>query len=169
MKTGLITIVVLALAAWAIIALTNKNSNEIAVTSISPSQEGYGSSASPSPSGRLGVSATVSLGSKQFDLNEKNGSNEDGTVTVSEVGGKTKIEISLTHAPSTAQAVRLYAGSCSAIGILKYALNSVVNGVSTTTLNLSLAQFKAMGSLALDVRQSAGQANTSVACADVRL
>jgi CHRD domain len=97
----------------------------------------------------------------------QNKSGETGTATLTADGNKTRVEIALSGAPATAQPAHVHDGSCANIDPKpKHPLTSVVNGKSTTTLDVPLAQLTG-GNLAINVHKSAAELTTYVACGDI--
>ncbi|HCM68674.1 MAG TPA: hypothetical protein DIS62_06830 [Candidatus Kerfeldbacteria bacterium] len=125
---------------------------------------------SPSPSPIVSASPTPA-GTVIFDLDEQNNSNEDGKVTlIPLVGNKTQVVLNVENVPArVSQPAHIHVGECPSPGAVKYALTPVVNGTSTTTLNVTVAQLKAQGKLAVNVHKSANEISTYVACADLKL
>jgi hypothetical protein len=126
----------------------------------------------PTPTGF--ITATTSPGAgggpEEFDLEEQSNSNEEGTVSLTQTAdGKLKVVLEVDNAPSTAQPAHFHNGTCENLGSIRYNLNSVVNGRSETTLNLTLVQLAAQLPLAVNVHSSAANMGTNVACADIDL
>lgn len=100
-------------------------------------------------------------------IKAQNNSGETGTATLTADGNKTRVEIALSGAPATAQPAHVHDGSCAKIDPKpKYPLTSVVNGKSTTTLDVPLAQLSG-GNLAINVHKSAAELTAYVACGDI--
>lgn len=98
-------------------------------------------------------------------LAAENNSGESGTALFKEVDGKTLVTVTLTGAPKgVAQPAHIHVGECPGVGAIKYPLTSVVNGQSTTTLNVTMDQIMAQGKLALNVHKSAAQSKIYVSC-----
>ncbi len=102
------------------------------------------------------------------DLTEQNGSGESGTATLTADGKKTKVVISLDHAPSgTPQPAHIHKGSCKnldpnpALG-----LQNVVAGKSTTAVNEPLDDLR-KEDYAINVHKSGADLKTYVACGDI--
>jgi len=108
-----------------------------------------------------------------FNFSAQNNSGLSGTATLSGGDGKVKVTLKLTSSLlgllSTAQPAHIHLGSCPNVGAVKYPLNSVVNGKSETTLNVSLAQLKTELPLAINVHKSAAEINVYTACTDLSL
>ncbi len=110
-------------------------------------------------------------GNINITLNNQNGSPETGTATLQSTGDGTQTLVTLKMAnfPSVPQPAHIHIGACPKPGDIKYPLSDVVDGQSVTTLNVSLEALKAMEPLAINVHQSAPQADLFVSCAEVKL
>lgn len=98
-------------------------------------------------------------------LAQENKSGESGTATLKEANGQVTVTITLTgYAKDVAQPAHIHAGSCPGVGAVKYPLTSVVNGKSTTVLQVTLDQLKAQLPLAVNVHKSAKEASVYTAC-----
>lgn len=102
-------------------------------------------------------------------LSEQNDSGENGTVSLKEVGGKVMVSVSMTGAPATAQPAHIHTGSCPKPGAVTYPLTNVVDGMSETTLDVTLAELKTQMPLAVNVHKSAAESGVYVACGDLSL
>ncbi|OGH20747.1 MAG: hypothetical protein A3D74_05480 [Candidatus Levybacteria bacterium RIFCSPHIGHO2_02_FULL_37_13] len=103
-------------------------------------------------------------------LSEQNASGESGTATLIEVDGKVKVTLNLTGATQdVTQPAHIHVGSCPDVGEVKYALNSPVNGVSETMLDVTLDQIKSGLPLGINVHKSETEAATYVSCGDITL
>ncbi|KKW20050.1 MAG: Cu-zn Superoxide dismutase [Parcubacteria group bacterium GW2011_GWA2_51_10] len=101
-------------------------------------------------------------------LNTQNNSGESGTATLTDSGGKTIVTLALSGAPEgTAQPAHIHTGSCANIGGVLYPLVFPVNGVSETTLDVSLDVILSQLPLALNVHKSPDEVNVYVACGDL--
>ena len=101
-------------------------------------------------------------------LNEQNDSGESGTATLWEVDGQLIVSLNLTGAPeSEPQPAHIHTGTCEDIGEINYPLTNVVDGVSDTSLDMSLAELLSRKPQALNVHLSGEQANVYVACGDL--
>ncbi|MBC5806202.1 MAG: hypothetical protein DLM53_08820 [Candidatus Eremiobacter antarcticus] len=102
-------------------------------------------------------------------LNAQNNSGEVGTVNLSATAdNQTIVLINVTGMPASAtQPAHIHQGTCAHLDPApKYALNPVVNGTSSTTVNASLNELMS-GSYAVNIHQSAEKANVYVSCADL--
>ena len=98
----------------------------------------------------------------------QNGSGEAGTVTLTPVGEKTRVDVALVGAPAgTAQPAHLHLGPCAKLDPKpKYPLTMVMDGVSTTTLDMPMSTLTA-GDLAVNVHKSTTEVAAYVACGDL--
>ena len=115
--------------------------------------------------------ATTTTGEKiTFTLKEQNNSGESGTATLEETAGKVKVTLNLTGAPAgVTQPAHIHTGTCANIGGVLYPLTFPVDGVSETTLNVTLAQLKEQMPLALNVHKSQAEASVYYSCGDLPL
>lgn len=102
-------------------------------------------------------------------LNEQNNSGEYGNATLKEVDGKVVVTVDVKNAPrGVSQPAHIHVGSCIAIGAVKYPLKNILNGMSETTLNVSMSELSAQGPLALNVHKSTTQSDVYVSCGNVQ-
>lgn len=114
-----------------------------------------------------GPASADNSGGKVFALNAVNGSGQHGTVALKPRGPKTVVEIHLLGAPSSAEPAHIHAGTCGHLNPApKYPLTSVVDGISETTVNASIATLTA-GGLAVNVHQSPTDLKDYVACGNL--
>jgi Cu/Zn superoxide dismutase len=101
-------------------------------------------------------------------LSPQNGSGESGTVTFTPEGSnKTQVVVQLTGAPAAAQPAHIHEGSCAKLNPApKIPLQNVVDGKSTTVLDMPMKQVMAGG--AVNVHKSAQDVKTYVACGDLK-
>lgn len=102
-------------------------------------------------------------------LSEQNDSGENGIVQLVESEGQIKVSVNMAGAPETAQPAHIHAGSCPTPGEVLYPLTNVINGVSETTLDITLENLKSQMPLAINVHKSATESSVYVACGDVSL
>ena len=103
-------------------------------------------------------------------LSALNQSGENGTATLQEVNGKVVVTLNATgELAGASEPAHIHTGSCPNPGAVKYPLTNVVNGTSVTTLDVTLAQLKAMEPLAINVHKSVSQINWYVSCGDLKL
>ncbi|MCR4264475.1 MAG: CHRD domain-containing protein [Candidatus Roizmanbacteria bacterium] len=121
-----------------------------------------------SPTDDTMMEETTTTGSSVV-LDEQNASGETGTVSMTEENGQVTVVISLIGAPETAQPAHIHTGSCPTPGAVVYPLSNVVNGVSSTVLDVSMDDLISQQPLAINVHQSATALNEYVACGDLAL
>lgn len=104
-----------------------------------------------------------------YSLAAQNGSGEAGTVTLTPMpDNKTRVEVALVGAPTDVpQPAHVHPGSCSKLDPKpKYPLTSVVDGYSTTTLDVPIGQLIA-GDFAVNVHKSANELPKYVSCGEL--
>lgn len=103
------------------------------------------------------------------NLSSQNASGESGTVTLTPQGDKTQVAIKLTGAPAgTQQPAHIHDGSCASLDPKpRVPLQNVVDGKSTTTLDMKLGDIMSKGG-AINVHKSAADVKTYVACGDMK-
>lgn len=103
-----------------------------------------------------------------FALAAQNGSGELGTVTLTAVGDKTRVDVALANAPTDVpQPAHVHAGSCATLDPKpKYPLTTVVDGMSTTMLDVPMSQLVA-GGLAVNVHKSTKEIPVYVTCGEL--
>jgi hypothetical protein len=99
-------------------------------------------------------------------LEAENASGQSGTATLVEIDGKVKVDVMLTGTPQggPAQPAHIHMGACPGVGAVKYPLTSLVGGVSTTTLDVTLDQIKGDLPMAINVHKSAAESSVYTAC-----
>lgn len=116
----------------------------------------------------LGASALASVSAATTSLTVKlaaqNNSGENGTATLTQVGSDVKVVISIPHGPAGPQPVHIHDGTCSALGGVAYALASVADGSSTTTVKGLTIDKLLGGKYAINVHKSADDLGTYVSC-----
>jgi hypothetical protein len=101
-----------------------------------------------------------------FQLNEQNSSGETGTATITPQGGKTQVVLVIAGAPAEAQPAHIHDGTCASLDPKpRIPLQNVVNGKSTTTLDMPMSE---VTKGAINVHKSASDIKTYVACADLK-
>lgn len=111
--------------------------------------------------------ASDNSGGRVFAINAQNGSGQHGTVALKPRGSKTVVEIHLLGAPASAEPAHIHMGTCAHLNPApKYPLTSVVDGISETTVDATVAQLTA-GNLAVNVHKSASDLKDYVACGDL--
>jgi Cu/Zn superoxide dismutase len=111
--------------------------------------------------------AQVSIVGVTVELDAQNGSGETGTATFTPQGNKTQVVLQLTGAPADAQPAHIHEGSCAKLNPApKIPLQNVVNGKSTTVLDMPINEVMAGG--AVNVHKSTQDLKTYVACGDLK-
>lgn len=101
-------------------------------------------------------------------LDQQNNSGETGIAVLTDIGGKTQVELRLTGAPvDVLQPAHIHTGTCATITGVKYPLVFPMNGSSITVLELSLDSLLAELPLAINVHKSAMEAGVYYACGDI--
>ncbi len=101
-------------------------------------------------------------------LAEENNSGESGTASLKEENGKVTVTVNLTgYQKDISQPAHIHFGACPGVGEVKYPLNSVVKGVSTTVLPVTLVQLKKDLPLALNVHKSKTEISVYTACGEL--
>jgi hypothetical protein len=103
-----------------------------------------------------------------FALATQNASGELGTVTLTAVGEKTRVEIALANAPTDVpQPAHIHEGSCAKLDPKpKYPLGVVTDGTLTAMVDVPMAQLVA-GGLAVNVHKSTKDIPTYIACGEL--
>jgi hypothetical protein len=119
--------------------------------------------------GTFSAADTMMAGSRVFALGAQNGSGENGTVSLSPRGTKTLVVVALVGAPKTTpQPAHVHVGPCAKLDPApKYALSSVVDGVSETTLDVPMDQLT-NGTFAVNVHKSGDDIKTYTSCGDLK-
>ena len=101
-------------------------------------------------------------------LAAQNDSGQDGDATLSEVdAGTTRVVIDVGNAPANPQPAHIHRGSCENLDPEPaYGLENVVNGKSTTEVNVAMEDLVGQG-FAVNVHKSADEAQVYVACGDI--
>lgn len=107
---------------------------------------------------------------KTYDLMSQSNSGQTGTMTLSEnEEGKVVVTLALMGGNFTApQPAHIHIGHCPEPGAVQYPLTNVVNGASTTTLDVNMSEFLAAPELSVNVHKSAAEAKTYTACGDIK-
>ena len=114
------------------------------------------------------VSSPVAMKQVTVNLAEQNDSGESGVAMLNEVDGKVVVSLNLTgFEAGIGQPAHIHQGACPQVGAVKYPLTSPVNGVSETTLNVTLDQLKSEMPLGINVHKSQTQAGVYVSCGDL--
>jgi len=97
-------------------------------------------------------------------LTALNGSGETGTATLRAMGAQTVVTVQLSNGPNDKQPAHFHIGTCEKyMPRPLYPLKDIVNGQSTTTLDVPLDQLVA-GNLIVNVHKSYADIATQAAC-----
>ncbi len=102
-------------------------------------------------------------------LNPENNSGESGTATLTDMGNnQVKVDVTITGEPSGAsQPMHIHTGQCGpTLGGVAFPLTPLVDGKSTTTVNVALATLMD-GNHAINGHKSAQEINTYVYCGNI--
>lgn len=101
-------------------------------------------------------------------MHAQNGSGENGTATLTDLGARTRVVIALTHENTTGnQPSHIHLGSCAHLNPApKYPLKNVVLGHSNTIVDVPIAKILA-GHMAINVHESAKNLGRYVSCGDI--
>jgi hypothetical protein len=100
-------------------------------------------------------------------LGAQSGSGESGTAVLTEEGKSTRVVIDLSNGTTEPQPAHIHSGSCAKLDPTpKYALQSVVDGKSTSMVNEPLDDLKSEA-YAINVHKSAAKIKTYVSCGDI--
>ncbi len=101
-------------------------------------------------------------------LNTLNNSGQTGTATLTDAGnGQTKVDVTINGEPTGAdEPMHIHNGSCTNLGSIKYPLNDVIDGKSSTTINASLDSLQT-GNLAINGHKSKTDMTTYIFCGEI--
>jgi len=103
-------------------------------------------------------------------LAEQNESGESGTAVLVEVDGKVVVTLNTVGAlADVPQPAHIHTGVCPDVGGIAYPLTNVVNGVSQTTLDVTLAELAAQQPLGINIHKSVPESAIYVSCGDLAL
>lgn len=107
----------------------------------------------------------------KISLDEQNTSGEMGVATLTEVDGKTIVRLEMKGNPydGTPQPAHIHTGSCPDVGAIVYPLTNVVNGMSETTLDVSLKDLASKQPLGINVHKSVPESKVYVSCGNLNL
>lgn len=118
----------------------------------------------------LPVLAADSAAPQVFALAAQNGSGEIGTVVLTPMGDKTKVDVAIAGAPAgVVQPEHVHPGTCAKLDPKPmYGLAGLTDGVSSTVLNVPIATLTSSKSpMAVNVHKSAADIGTYVSCANL--
>jgi cytochrome c oxidase subunit 2 len=106
----------------------------------------------------------------QATLETLSSSGQTGSVEINDEAGRAVVLVTVVGEPKGAtEPAHIHVGKCPAPGDVKWSLNSVVDGKSTTTLDVGVDELLAAGDIAVNVHKSASEIATYVACGDLHL
>jgi hypothetical protein len=103
-----------------------------------------------------------------YAIAAQNGSGELGTVTLTAVGDKTRVDVALANAPTDVpQPAHIHEGSCAKLDPKpKYTLGVVTDGTATYMVDAPMSQLVA-GGFSVNVHKSTKDIPTYVACGEL--
>lgn len=110
------------------------------------------------------AAATATL---TVNLAAQNGSGENGTAVLTQVGADVKVVISIPNGPAGPQPAHIHTGTCAALGGVAYPLQSLTSGSSTTTIKGVTIDQLVAGKNAINVHKSASDLGTYVSCGSI--
>ncbi|MBV8171877.1 MAG: hypothetical protein JO219_08110 [Candidatus Eremiobacteraeota bacterium] len=102
-------------------------------------------------------------------IQAQNSSGQTGVAVLTPMtDNKTKVDVSVSGEPSGAsEPAHVHLGTCNKLNVApKYPLNPVVNGKSSTVLDLPISQLETTP-MAINLHQSAANIGTYVACGNI--
>ena len=101
-------------------------------------------------------------------LYEENDSGQQGTATLEDVFGKTRVTLTITNPPADiTQPAHIHMDECNSIGSVEYPLTDLLNGQSVTILDTPLDQIRSEAPLSINVHKSNDEAGIYVACGEI--
>jgi len=95
--------------------------------------------------------------------------NQSGTATLTAKGDKTEVVLNIKPGPAgVAQPAHIHVGTCPVPSAVKFPLANVVDGKSTTTVEIALKDLL-KDTYAINVHLSAAEASKYVACGDLKV
>jgi hypothetical protein len=105
---------------------------------------------------------------RTITLETLNDSGVTGTVAFSDVGGRTRVDVTVDPADNPDMPAHIHPGTCEElIPQPKFPLENVRNGASTTVVPASISELFA-GNLAVNIHKSNDDLKTYTACVDIR-
>lgn len=101
-------------------------------------------------------------------MHAQNGSGEWGTATLTDLGGRTRVVISLQHENTTgSQPAHIHPGPCAHLNpVPKYPLKNVILGHSNTIVDVPIATILSRH-MSINVHESAKNLGRYVSCGDI--
>lgn len=103
-----------------------------------------------------------------FPMHAQNGSGESGSATLTDLHGRTRVNISLKHENTTGdQPAHIHLGSCAHLNPApKYPLKNVILGHSNTIVDVPMSTL-VHGGMAVNVHESKKMIQKYVSCGDI--
>ncbi|MCH8325853.1 MAG: hypothetical protein IIB83_04735 [Bacteroidetes bacterium] len=102
------------------------------------------------------------------ELTEENDSDESGKAKLVEENNQVTVTINMDGFPEdVSQPAHIHLGSCLDVGEVKYPLTNILNGESTTTIDVTLDQLKSELPLAINIHKSVDEAGVYVSCGNI--
>ena len=102
------------------------------------------------------------------ELNAESDSGESGKAKLVEENNQVTVTISLDGAPEdVSQPAHIHLGSCPEVGGVQYPLTNILNGESTTTIDVTLDQLKSELPLAINIHKSVDEVSVYVSCGNI--
>jgi len=117
----------------------------------------------------LAFSGSAAAAAITIPIDPQNGSGISGTATLTDLGnGQTRVDISVTgFQGGTPSPAHIHLGTCATLNpAVLYPLTDVVNGTSTTTVNVTTATLLAQPH-AINIHKSAQEATVYVGCGTI--
>lgn len=118
--------------------------------------------------GAAAPTLAADMAPKVYAIAAQNGSGELGTVTLTPMGDDTRVDIAIANSPAgTPQPVHIHEGTCAKLNPKpKYPLTTLINGVSTTMVDVPMATLIG-GGFAVNAHASTTNIPKYVACGDL--
>jgi Cu/Zn superoxide dismutase len=116
----------------------------------------------------FGLPAGAATSTLTIEMKALNNSGETGNAVLTQESDGVKVVVTLKNAPAAAQPTHIHIGTCGNIKPApEYALVSLANGTSTSTVKgITIDQLLA-GKYAINVHKSADDLGTYVACGEI--
>lgn len=101
-------------------------------------------------------------------LSEVNKSGETGLALIIEKNNSVYVDIKLVMPAFTEDTAGLYLGTCQKIGPVKFALSNVINGSSTTNLNINMDKINQLLPMVLVINRTEGSSKVVAACGQLK-
>lgn len=119
-----------------------------------------------------GPNNPLSLGTKTIKMNpvDPQRYDQNGVVTFTENNGNVTVTINVDtpgDLSGSQQPAHIHFGGCPGVGDIAYPLNTVINGKSTTVLDVSLDELRDQEPLAVNVHKSPTELDIYTTCSDI--